>query len=36
MNNMTSGFLEINDQPDKRDGTTQFKFSQTPGKNFQF
>ena len=30
MNNMTSGFLEINDQPDKRDGTTQFKFSQTP------
>ena len=30
MNNMTSGFLEINDQPDKRDGTTFFKFSQTP------
>lgn len=30
MNNMTSGFLEIGDQPDKRDGTTLFKFSQTP------
>jgi len=39
MNNMTSGFLEINDQPDKRDGTTQFKFSQkTPagGASYTF
>lgn len=28
MNNMTSGFLNIEDQPDKRDGTTKFTFNE--------
>lgn len=28
MNNMTSGFLKIDSQPDKRDGTTRFKFNE--------
>tara|TARA_R110000744_G_scaffold135942_6_gene245657 strand:+ start:884 stop:3700 length:2817 start_codon:yes stop_codon:yes gene_type:complete len=29
MNNMTSGFLQIDPQPDKRDGTSKFMFSET-------